>query len=144
MEKKNKLLKEFARRLPYKVKFYYTSVETLHSIKIVQLKNDSMVFLNGGIPIEDCKPYLRPIHTLTEDEMDRMFDILHIDKEGRDDDWIKINDVTGIKFFLSSGRWIEELEEVYNYLDSIHIDYLDLISDDLAIEVTEENNPYKD
>ena len=68
-------------------------------------------------------PYLRPVSGMTESEIDRLFDILNIDKEGNDDDWIKINDATGIKFFFPTGKWIEDVSEAYDYLNSIHAPY---------------------
>ena len=94
--------------------------------------------------IEEIKPYLRPISSMTDEEMDRLFDILQIDKDGKDEDWIRINDVYGIKFFFPTGKWIEDVAEAYDYLYSIHIDFRGLIREGLAIEVTSENNPYKD
>lgn len=103
-----------------------------------------------SIPILDCgvfyilahpdkvRPYLRPISAMTDKEMDKLFDILHVNKEGNGEDWIKINDATGIKFFLPTGRWAEELAEAYRYLDSIHIDYRGLIPKKLAVEAPED------
>ena len=69
---------------------------------------------------------------MTEKEMDTLFEILHIDENSEEVDWIKINDDLGIKFFFPSGRWIENVAEAYNYLNSINIDYLGLINKDLA------------
>ena len=69
--------------------------------------------------------------------MDKMFDILHIDKTGEGEDWIKINDVAGIKLFLPSGKWIEDITELYDYLYSIHIDFRGLIGLGLALEAPE-------
>ena len=92
----------------------------------------------------NCRLYLRPVSSMTDDEMDRLFDILHIDKDGKDEDWIKINDVYGIKFFFPTGKWIENVAEAYDYLYSIHIDFRGLIHKGLAIAMTEENNPYKE
>lgn len=86
---------------------------------------------------EKVKPYLRPMSSMTEEEMDRLFDILQIDKDGKDEDWIKINDVYGIKFFFPTGKWIENVAEAYDYLYSIHIDFRGLIHKGLAIEAPE-------
>ena len=89
----------------------------------------------GESPLVDhIKPYLRPISSMIEEEMDKLFDILNIDKDGNDEDWIKINDVLGIKFFFPTGKWIENVIEAYDYLNSIHIDYRGLIPMGLALE----------
>lgn len=85
----------------------------------------------------DVLPYLRPISSMTEDEMDKLFDVLHIDKDGNDEDWIKINDALGIKFFFPTGKWVENVAEAYDYLNSIHIDYRGLIEKGLALEAPE-------
>lgn len=86
--------------------------------------------------LENITPYLRPISSMTEEETDMLFNILHIDKDGKDDDWIKIND-EGIKFFFPTGKWIENVIEAYDYLNSIHIDYRGLIAKKLVLEAPE-------
>ena len=93
--------------------------------------------------VDEFTPYLRPISSMTEEEIDKLFDILKIDKASNDNDWIKINDALGIKFFFPTGKWIEDVALAYDYLNSIHIDYRGLIEKGLAIAVTAENNPYK-
>jgi hypothetical protein len=92
-----------------------------------------------NVSLEDyhTKIYLRPISSMTEDEMDKLFDVLHIDKDGNDEDWIKINDVLGIKFFFPTGKWVENVAEAYDYLNSIHVDYRGLIEKGLALEAPE-------
>lgn len=131
------LFKDLCARLPHGV--------------IVEDRNGTHKLTIGNTEFTDLfygkcniKPYLRPISSMTEEEMDMLFDILHIDKDGNDEDWIKINDVHGIKFFFPTGKYVEDVAEAYDYLYSIHIDFRRLIHMGLAIEVTEENNPYKD
>ena len=86
--------------------------------------------------LENITPYLRPISSMTDKEMDMLFNILNIDVD-EDEDWIKINSDLGIKFFFPSGKWIENVIEVYDYLNSIHIDYRGLINKKLALEAPE-------
>ena len=146
-EDKLLLLKDLSARLPY-----YPKCEMIDELRVINNKpNPSYIeclfqrhleifYFHNNFTI---KPYLRSISSMTDEEMDMLFDILHIDKDGKDDDWIKINDVYGIKFFFPTGRWIENVAEAYDYLNSIHIDYRGLIPKGLAIAVTEENNPYE-
>ena len=42
------------------------------------------------------------------------------------------------------GFYLENLSDVIDYYNSNHIDYRGFIEKGLAVEVTEENNPYKD
>lgn len=143
MEEKDKKLleRELCTRLPYNVVIreyneeygYHNSI--LSEVSINYFADGETCFNGYWINrIENVKPYLRPIYTLTDEEMDRLFDILHIDKDGNDEDWIKINDVMGIKFFFPTGKWIENVDEAYDYLKSIHIDYNGLIAKGLALE----------
>lgn len=152
-EEKQILLKDLCARLPYGVKVQYLTGGNdktyVCNVDQVSIKSQCVGIAEIGHTvftwrtIDRIKPYLRPISSMTEDEMDKLFDILHIDKDGKDEDWIKINDVYGIKFFFPTGKWIENVAEIYDYLYSIHIDFRGLIHKGLAIEVTPENNPYE-
>jgi len=149
-EEKKLLLKDLSARLPYGVICYGVTKDTdedgnyidegvtdilyeLHSYKCCY----GLVGLMNECDIESIKPYLRPISSMTDEEMDILFDILQVDKDGKDEDWIKINDVCGIKFFFPTGKWIENVAEAYDYLYSIHIDFRGLIRKGLAIEAPE-------
>jgi len=133
-EEKQILLKDLCARLPYGVKVWTSefldSIEEYHPNEILTLSNLDY-YIKESIEV---KPYLRPISSMTEDEMDKLFDVLHIDKDGNDEDWIKINDALGIKFFFPTGKWVEDVAEAYDYLNSIHIDYRGLIEKGLALE----------
>ena len=136
-EEKQLLLQDLCARLPYGVIMTNIELPQTHYPLTCGDLHDAMFDDDW-----DDVPYLRPVSSMTEDEMDRLFDILQIDKDGKDEDWIKINDVYGIKFFFPTGKWIENVVEAYDYLYSIHIDFRGLIHKGLAVEVTEENNPY--
>lgn len=155
-EQKKLLLKDLSARLPYGIKILhkgwnYEWDEELSTVERVVGIDENFIYTkvfdphNGEEyrddkwPIDtfDDKLFLRPMSSMTEEEMDRLFDILHVDKDGKDEDWIKINDVYGIKFFFPTGKWIENVAEAYDYLNSIHIDYRGLIPMGLAIEASE-------
>ena len=142
-EEKQLLLKDLCSRLPYGVKCRFeTTVDTYETIELSREGTNGLLvdfdelycyWFNEGFVL----PYLRPMSSMTESEIDKLFDILHIDKDGKDDDWIKINDVVGIKFFFPTGKWVENVAEAYDYLNSIHIDYRGLIDKGLALEAPE-------
>lgn len=78
---------------------------------------------DGYINIEDVKPYLRPMSIMSFEE----------EKE--------------YSFLLNDGGWgVSEslMTDCIDWLNVHHFDYRGLIDKGLAIEVTEENNPYKD
>ena len=71
-------------------------------------------------------PYLRPMSSMTEEELKTYHSYCECDD----------GDFTGEILYFDT-------IESFDYLTSIHIDYRGLIPMGLAIEVTEENNPYK-
>ena len=119
-EEKNKLLlQDLCARLPYKVIINYSGYEecnyTLAAI------NSSTI--NNSFPLENCKPYLRPLSSSTDEEIE-IYRII-------------------IKSLLENSV-TNNVATLYNFLNSKHLDYNSLIYFGLAIEVTEENNPYKE
>ena len=76
--------------------------------------------------VEKIKPYLRPMSSMTEEEID---------------EFILISDTV---LWLGDKRstCILSLEQM-DWLNAHHFDYRGLIEKGLAIEVTEDNNPYE-
>ena len=133
-EDKELLLKELCARLPY-----YLIVHVEHNtcgfienadlqvygyegkLKLLREDNETFCYL----PIEEVKPYLRPMSSMTEEEQ-RILDSMCYGVE-------MVSRLDGLKMF----------DKAFNFLNSHHLDYHELIDKGLAIEVTEENNPYK-
>ena len=155
-EEKQLLIKDLCARLPYGVKILhigwnYELDDTLATVERVVGIDENWLYTKviddhtgeeyreDEHPIDtfDDKLYLRPVSSMTDEEMDKLFDILHVDKDGNNEDWIKINDALGIKFFFPTGKWVENVAEAYDYLNSIHIDYRGLIEMGLALEAPE-------
>ena len=132
MDTKNKelLLKDLNARLPYGVKIELTwwvmgegtfiniTIEPDH---IEQLINDEY----GDTEI---KPYLRSMSSMTEEEAKEIYLLL-----------FKVERI-GIPDICKEQNAISLL---YYWLNTHHFDYRGLIPKGLAIEVTEENNPYQ-
>lgn len=138
-EEKEMLYRELGSRLVYpdlKVRWNNEDFEVLGlGFGRVTLVKPFMSATSGSPLVEEVRLLLRPISSMTEEEMDKLFDILYVNKEGKDEDWIKINDALGIEFFLPSGRWVEDMDEALNYLRSIHIDINGMIEKGLAYEI---------
>lgn len=128
-------------RLPYCPKFHYfkedvDDCEYDDELSSFDVANDEVTgedHYEEPVSIDSICLYLRKVSDITEEEMDKLFEILNIE-EDKTTDWIKINDDLGIKFFFPTGRWIENVAEAYDYLNSIHIDYRGLIAKKLALE----------
>ena len=126
-EEKDLLYKYLCMALPYKViiqefddEYGYNDYE-LKSIESDYFsENDPCIegwYLNR---IENVKPYLRPMSNMTEEEKKEYF-----------------NRTMTIDIVKTS-------KEVIDYCLSNHFDFMGLIPKGMAIEVTEENNPYKE
>ena len=84
-----------------------------------ELNNNSNTRIEHGYPIYDYLPYLRPISSMTDEEK----------REYNYTKTLSIQDYPTIR--------------TYDWLNSHHFDCRNLIGKGLAIEVTQENNPYK-
>lgn len=114
-EDKDLLLKDICSRLPYGV--FMGNKEW--NRKPYQLTCDEVQYMMMSDDYEDV-PYLRPMSSMTEEEKLK-FSIVPIYA------FVHYNEIAKM-----------------DWLNEHHFDYRGLIDKGLAIEVTEENNPYKD
>jgi hypothetical protein len=145
-------LKDLSARMPYGVKIMvkgwdsekdleFTKIETLRGIDdgfIYTKTSDKEVHssVEPTLILLDYKPYLRPMSSMTEEECDKVEEILG--------DKCIFDFMSNGDIILKQGQFSQnKLAELYDYFNSIHVDYRGLIPNGLAIEVTEENNPYK-
>ena len=122
-ENKELLLQDLCARFPYGVKIS-TRIKGNSNFIDSELSGellDDFIKKDWGI----IKPYLRPMSSMTEEEVGEYISLKE-DIIGSD----------GITYFF-------ETYESIDWLNAHHFDYRGLIDKGLAIEVTEENNPYK-
>ena len=91
----------------------------------------------GHVEISKYLPYLRPIGDMTEEERLEIGELL---KKNRVSPYggVQADDVDNLLLDTIKGSSI-----LIDWLNEHHFDYRGLIERGLAIEVTEENNPYK-
>ena len=142
-EDKELLLKDLCARLPYdlQVKIVeddepYTLLSA-HPNKDIALIGIDMggVYATSKVKIDTIKPYLRPMSSMTDEELFEAQDIIGKGVEIRDI-FISIVDSS-----INSFTYLE-LQAVFEWLLKNHFDFMGLIPKNLAIEVTENNNPY--
>ena len=128
-EEKDLLLLDLCARLPYGVKILQGGVvmETLQSICKIG-DNDYTVNPNtndmyNGFYIEQVKSYLRSLTSMTDEEK---IEFSELDKN-----------------LENSFAWFPGISNMTKWLNQHHFDYNGLINRGLAIEVTDEFNPYK-
>ena len=136
-EEKELLLKDLCGRLPYGVMVGYSgkdNPDTLDKIGrviyvdtrfgTIQMQDGSGISY-GLPPSETIKPYLRPMSDMTEEELRTYTNHRR-------------------QIIYSSGDILSESINAYlDWLNANHFDYRGLIPKGLALEVTPENNPYK-
>ena len=156
MEKPDRelLIKEISSRLPYGIqaKGMYeeeadynipinhneTIIGHVDGIEHLGFDDGEVYIVIEGIPCElsDVCIYLRPMSSMTEEEKNELYTAI---------DWYGEIDETGNVYTKGQEKvYRETFYEYTDWLNAHHFDYRGLIERGLAIEVTEENNPYKE
>lgn len=95
-------------------------------------------------PITQIKPYLRPMSSMTEEEMEKYNNTWEDDRAQILPIGNQLKEIYARKNFDSI--WQHPVIPQWKHTDWLnehHFDYRGLIEKGLAIEVTKENNPYK-
>lgn len=124
-EEKDLVLRDLCGRLPYGVICKFTDTfdgcevdNVLHPDDITDMFRHRS-HCGGRI---DVKPYLRPMSSQTSEERE------------------ELNNILQYQYYSDDSCMCEATD----WLNAHHFDYRGLIDKGLAIEVTEENNPYKE
>ena len=120
---KELLLKDLCNRLPYGVVVQPAGSAVAHKV-IGYDKGLVRVDIDVRYDLENVKPYLRSLSSMTEEERLLFYQ-----------NTLQYNEETG---------YSEYTYESFDWLNVHHFDYRGLIEKGLAIKVTEENNPYKE
>lgn len=136
-EDKELLLKDLSARLPYGVKIQVNdNIETVEGINILDNIVEFGTYM--ACDIDEVKPYLFPMSSMTGEQSLELFKLFGISLiDSIDADYIKINECTGITFFLDKGFDVEtHLDKLIDWLNKNHFDYRGLIPMDLANDTT--------
>ena len=120
-EEKDLLLKDLCARLPYGVKCHI-------KIKDGTTEMDDVVIPSTieHLDIWDIKPYLRPMSSMTEEELKENWTFMEKDGRGFPTDLVSVSQ-------FSDGKFAEYLD----WLNAHHFDYRGLIPKGLALEALE-------
>ena len=136
-EDKELLLRDLCARLPYGVKVKVKYYDDNWRLLAIYTNDTTYVIRDIGYPIEtyfeDCKPYLFPLSSMTEEQKEELFfNYIHND--------IDFDDFTN--YFLAGELWhdicvsIYDLPSLIDWLNKNHFDYRGLIKKGLAIDAT--------
>ena len=135
-EQKELLLKDLCARLPYGVKFVIdngqNNVRTLTGIdEAIPYEDWQMcAFARGmsAIPIEDIKPYLFPLSSMTEEQKQEYTYIVNYISPDDTENWKEGEFI-----------YVEQFSQLMHFYHINHLDYMGLIPMGLAIDATELN-----
>lgn len=116
-KRKQLLIKDLCTRLPYHVIVKYKGA----NVDLTQYAH--------SVELEKCKPYLRSMSSMTEEERDEIEEISH--------GWFWINEdgeIFPCGQFTDSAEFEDAILPTFEYFLKKHIDYLGLIPRDLAFE----------
>lgn len=152
-EDKQLVFQDLCARLPYGVKAQVLGWdeekgEVEVPLKIYSINTDGYVYFETNdygvnyLPVEDVRPYLRPLSSMTEEEKRTLQSFypmsfgnqyLDLDKEK-----IELYECNSTMEF-----YLDDSVQMVDFCKKNHLDCYGLIKKDLAIKVTEDNNPYK-
>lgn len=148
-EQEESLLKVLSAMLPYDVVLHYDSKveqddEPLYGIR----RNGNRYLINDAYYLNEVKPYLRPMSSMTEKEKKELFELCVCveseDWEGKKTEYYaaEIAERYDPVHFRNDFSFYPD-SRAFDWLYAHHFDYRDLIERGMAIAVTESNNPYK-
>lgn len=141
-EQKELLLRDLCMRLPYgvKVKIKYYDYEAAWKLLAIYTNGTTYATRDIGYPIEtyfeDCKPYLFPLSSMTEEQFEELKVFADLIYEGNTLELVEWNDNCKTLEF-----WLEEIPshcviKVFDWLNKNHFDYRGLIPMGLAKDAT--------
>lgn len=145
-EEKDLLLKDLCARLPYEVKCKDTNINVIGTLSQIGLHYDMCVLdkddgNSESCYIPNCKPYLFPLSSMTEEQLAELKEFADLKYEHNTlelAEWGWDNTYKTLEF------WLEEIPsycviKVFDWLDENNFDYRGLIPLNLAIDATNLN-----
>ena len=145
-EDKDLLLKDLCPRLPYNplVEYkgeFYNVLGIAHG-RLVLCKPFMSYTLNEHPLVEEVKPYLFPLSSMTEEQRIELYKVLGLGYESHyhlSKEWEDFNDSIDNNGLFLPASWVSDLNKMYNWLNKNHFDYQGLIPMGLAIDATGKN-----
>lgn len=140
-EQKQLLIKDLCGRLPYGVNILHVKdgiIGVLSTINIYvegreqKLKCSTPFFGEDNVPIEEFKPYLYPLSSMTNEQMEKIEDILIGHNPYIVFDFLTYGDIV----FHQANVSVKAFAELMQLFDKEMLDYRGLIEKGLAIDAT--------
>ena len=140
-EQRQLLIKDLCGRLPYGVNILHVKdgiIGVLSTINIYvegreqKLKCSTPFFGEDNVPIEEFKPYLYPLSSMTNEQMEKIEDILIGHNPYIVFDFLTYGDIV----FHQANVSVKAFAELMQLFDKEMLDYRGLIEEGLAIDAT--------
>lgn len=139
-EDKQLLLQDLCARLPYKVIVEIKSYDQeTQKPWFGELSCKDLDCFLHDVAYKSIKPYLRPMSSMTEEESAEVSNII---SEWYDEELFVLTEEPFLEYALQKINYSIN-PRLFDWLNKKMFDYRGLIPKGLAIEVTEEFNPYK-
>ena len=132
-EEKDLLLKDLCTRLPYGVK-----LDNGLKLRSIDMLTEVVSCSGSDKKVENVRPYLRPMLSMTEEELDELLDGENSDFDDKSGlvkkamlAWAKGDNL------LSNALFSMQYAKTIDWLNAHHFDYRGLIEKGLALEVSE-------
>ena len=129
---KGLLLKDLCARLPYGVKSKIKYYDDAWELLAIYTNGTTYASRDIGYPIEtyfeDCKPYLFPLSSMTEEQKKEYTHIVNYISSDDTDNWKEGEFI-----------YVEQLDQLMHFYHKNHFDYRGLIEKGLAIDATNLN-----
>ena len=126
-EDKELLLKDLCARLPYGVKIQINDkIETVEGINILDNIVEFGTYM--ACDIDEVKPYLFPLSSMTEEQKEEYHYIVNYISPDDTENWAEGEFV-----------YVNQIEQLLHFYHTNHLDYRGLIAKDLALDATGKN-----
>ena len=145
-EDKKLLFIDLSARLPYHVRLKIWLKDGTTEEGFLDLEHNYADVLRDAFyynKIIDIKPYLRPLSSMTEEEILELYKITYDTWYSdslyyKNEEWINFRDsIKNNNLCFKTCIWLSDINKVIDWLNARHFDYHGLISKGLALEAPE-------
>ena len=125
---KELLLKDLCARLPYGVEVEYKSIAC--EVLLIDKYNEELTIrvcpgYSPDVKLEDCKPYLFPLSSMTEEQIQEYTYIVNYISSDDTENWVEGEFI-----------YVEQFTQLMHFYHINHLDYMGLIPMGLANDAT--------
>ena len=135
-EEKKLLYKDLSARQPYRPFVCFAGKVTMPFLDVIASTESNELMSINGLSLEDVKPYLRPMSSMTEEELEEFRTLIFPEASCAYEDCLEWDaQIIGGGYLQIS---VEDFSNVVDWLIAHHFDFRGLIPMGLALEAPED------